>query len=119
MSVKIDKPKKIISKKDKYVNERQNVLNRLYIILGITDTNKIFYLDDIDANRGKVNQIIELVPDVKLYFRCSSWSIFATPERVEKKWLSLTKAIIKDMGYKTTSFTEIIVKGRRHGVKII
>jgi len=119
MSVKIDKPKKVISKRDKYPNERQNVLSGLYNILGITETNKIFYLDDLEKDINKQNQIIELVPDIKKYFAYGMWSYFAKPQLTEKRYLSLAKSLIKDMGHKIYSITE---KGEgkiiRYGVKI-
>lgn len=116
---KIDKPKKVISKKDKYPNERQDVLNRLYTILGITETNKIFYLDELEKDVNKQNQIIALVPDVKKYFAYGMWSYFAKPQLTDKRYLSLAKSIIKDMEHKIYSVTEKGEnKATRYGVKI-
>jgi len=101
---KIDKPR--ISKKDKYPNERQDVLTRLYNILGITETNKIFMFVDLEKSPEKQNQIIALVPDIKQYFAYGEWSYFAKSGTQSRPYISLARSVIKDMGVKIVPMSE-------------
>jgi hypothetical protein len=57
-------PKKI----EKYETERKEVIDKLFVILNINDNNT-FYLHDIDNNINKQEEIMNLVHDVKKYFR--------------------------------------------------
>ena len=117
LTVDIPKP---TTKRTKYVNERSELLKKLYFILGITDTNRIFYLDDLEKNVEKQNQILALIPDVKQYFTYGTWAYFSKPDTQSKPYLSLAKSVIKDMGIKTLSITER--KGNsnlRYGMKIL
>lgn len=102
------------SKKDKFVVERQTVLDQLYIILGITETNKVFYLEELEKNRDKQNQIIELLPNIKKYFSCSVWSYFSKPRYTGECYASLVKSLIKNMDRKIT----LIIEKREHGKNI-
>ena len=99
------------SKKDKFPKERIELLNKLYNILGIDEKNRVFYLDELEANEEKQEQIIALVPDVKKYFACAMWSYFAKPQLKDKRYLSLTKSILKDMEVKTVAVN--VRKGRQ------
>lgn len=78
-----------------YDAEKKEVLNALLNILEITKENNVFYISDIEKDNSKINKILELELDVKKYFRCGSWSYFTKPSTC--KWLSLVKAIVKDM----------------------
>jgi hypothetical protein len=86
------------AKKYKYENERNNIITKLNEILGITNTNNIFYLSDIDNDVNKQNQIIDLENDSKLYLNSCCWSYF-TKDLKTRKYLSLLRSIYKDMKY--------------------
>ena len=91
------------NKKRIYADERKDVLNRLYQIIGITETNKEFYSDSFD-NEEISNQIIQLEGDLHKYFNISGWPAFKkldTP--LNKRPLSLVKSILKDMNIEYTS----------------
>ena len=94
----INKNNMTISKKEKYVEERKIVLNKLLKILGITGKNKVFNITELDNNEEKRKQILALIPDVKKYFNSSNWNCF-TRKDIKKQCMSLTKAILKDMDY--------------------
>lgn len=89
------------SKNIKYVEERKEVLNKLYIILGITDTNKIFYFEDITGDTVKQNQIMNLISDIKKYYNCAQWTYFKNKD-LHEPYISIIKAVIKDMNIKTS-----------------
>lgn len=83
-------------KNDIYKNERVEVLNKLLNILGITDTQKVFFIDDIQKDDEKVTQILNLQYDIKKYFNARSWTFFLNKTPVP--WLSLTKSVLKACG---------------------
>ena len=65
-------PKKI----EQYINERKDVLDRLLVILGITEGNNMFSLHKIDENNNIQQQILDLESEIKKYFICGEWSCF-------------------------------------------
>jgi len=91
------------NKKRIYLDERKCVLNRLYEIIGITETNREFYSDSFD-NDDISNEIYGLEPDILKYFNVSGWAAFKkldTP--LNKRPLSLVKSILKDMNIEYSS----------------
>ena len=92
-------PKKI----DKYQNERQNVINRVFEILGINERNNMFGLHELDNNKEKQDQILALEPDIKKYFLCGTWTYFKYDDNIKRRPLSLIKSLMKDMNYNITS----------------
>ena len=85
----------------KYATERKELLDKLINILGISKTNNIFYIQDIDDD--KKNQILALADDAKQYFRSSTWTYFTdTPEF---PWVSLTRSILHNMDIKTKTIS--------------
>ena len=86
-------PKKVLL----YTEQRQNVINKLLEILEITETNNIFSLHKIDNDAEKQQLILDLEPDVKKYFNCSTWSCFKQKNTITRRWLSFTKYLFKEM----------------------
>jgi hypothetical protein len=85
---------------NKYDDERNDIISKLFNILGINDMNITVSLHDLDTNKIKQNQIIELVLDIKKYFICSKWSCFRKPaESIGRYYLSIIKNLIKNMNY--------------------
>lgn len=84
-----------------YLLEQKMVLNKILNIIGITETNKVFYFDDIHNNVEKTKQIMDLEPEIKKYFRASGWSVYA--KTVSQPVISLIKSIIKATNTKATS----------------
>ena len=109
------------SKKIKYASEQKEILNRLFIILGIIDRNKVFYLDDIEAEAKKQQDILNLIPDVKKYFNCGTWTCFTNKE-MPNQYISLVKYILKDMNIKTASISMMNEKNKnlkKRGIQIM
>ena len=83
---------------DKYIVERQELLQKIFNILEITENNKMFSLKKLDENEDKQKSILDLENDIKKYFLCSKWNYFNNKNREFKRsYLSLIKAIMKDM----------------------
>jgi hypothetical protein len=84
---------------DKYVEERKQVLSQMLEILGITEQNNMFSLHKLDGDEEKQAQILALENDIKKYFLCGEWTCFKKKDTVKRRWLSMIKYVVKDMGY--------------------
>ena len=71
-------------------------------ILGINDNNNKFFLDELDDNIQKQNDIIGLMEPVKRYFNCGKWTCFVNIN-VKRYYFSLIKYILKESVYKLVS----------------
>ena len=99
------------SKKDLYKLEREEILRRMYEILGITnDDPKIIYLYDLDNDATKREQLLALKEDVQKYYNAGSWSVFFRSE-TKRPHLSLIRCILKSMDIKFTSTKKTTTRG--------
>lgn len=85
--------------KDIYKDEQKKVLEKLLAILKINDNSKVFFCEDLSPQQKQ--DILDLIPDVKKYYKCGKWSMFAKDIDPEYKYFSLTKSILKAMDKKT------------------
>ena len=93
---------------DKYDAERLALLEEIYRILEITDTNRSFSLKKLDEDIDKQGKILELIPEIKKYFLCSKWTYFSNKNRGFKRgYLCLIKGMMRDMNVELTSSTLI------------
>lgn len=99
-------------KSEKYKKEREEIINKLNVILGITNDNKKFYIWDIDNNEDKQKQIIHLKDDVEKYFRSKDSSIFIK-ENVKRAHLAIIKIIYKEMNHKLSRVTKTIIRNEK------
>lgn len=96
-----DKQKFIYKKNERYINERKKIVALLFIIIGITDKNNIFYSHQITTEQQK--QIMNLKNDIEKYFKTSSWAVYRNSKKeVNKPYLSLIRCVMRDMGIKYT-----------------
>jgi hypothetical protein len=101
-NVETNKKTKLFEKNKKgiYIDERKDVLRRLYEILQITDTNKIFFSDFVDRE-DITNAIMTLEEDVIKYYNVSTWASFKKNVTLKNgRSLSMVKSILKDMDIK-------------------
>jgi len=93
---------------DKYTIERNNILQKILEILEISENNNLFSLKKLDENETKIKQIMDIEPDIKKYFLCSRWNYYSNKKREFKRnYLSLIKAVMKDLNVKMISSTLI------------
>ena len=90
------------NKTELYINERQIILEKIFEILNIDDSNNTFFLKDLDNDENKQNLILELELDIRKYFVCGYWACFNSPN-VKRKVLSIIKNIVKFMNYNVIS----------------
>jgi hypothetical protein len=93
-----------------FKKERNEVLNKLNKILGITEDNDKFYLWDVDNNTDIQKGILDLKTDVEKYFRCSGWSFYSKKVGEDRKYMSLMRSIYKDFKYELFAKTMIITR---------
>ncbi len=87
-----------------FTKERQELLQKMLNILGVTEENKMFSLKKLDEDTEKQKQILDLVEDIKKYFICSRWAFFSHKDKeIKREYLSLIKAVMKDMKVKMDS----------------
>lgn len=80
-----------------YVEQRNEILNRIYDVLQITETNKVFFSDFVEREEI-ANAILELEEDIKRYFNVSTWSSFKKNVVIKNnRALSIVKSVLKDM----------------------
>ena len=102
-------PKKV----EQFENERKEIVGKLFNLLGINESNNMFSLHKIDENKELQDSIILLEGDVKKYFICSEWSCFKKKDKLNRRWLSFIKYILKDMNIKLEK-SIIIGKGGQY-----
>jgi hypothetical protein len=98
----LDRNKKAGRKKkiEKYNIERINILNTIKNILEITDENKVFYLYDIDTNKDKQQQIVDLKSQIETCFKSKNSAVFMPDDKKAiRPYMSLIRLVFKEMGF--------------------
>ena len=87
-----NKPK---TKLEKYVNERKEIIDKIFKIINIQSENGIryFYSDEITEEKQK--EILELKISIKKYFIISNWMSFKTDAKIDKEYMSIIRNILK------------------------
>lgn len=86
-----------ISKSDKYKDQQLIILRKIFKILNLSLTNKIFNLHDIDNDIEKQNQIIELKAEISMYFNACKWRIFRNDVVIVREYMSIIRNVFKDL----------------------
>lgn len=93
--------KKLTKKDIKFVNERIDILQKIYDILGITESNKTFFICHL--NDDKKNKIDELIGDIKKYFNTSNYPSLRSNSTTDKnKHIAIIRSIFKDLNINFT-----------------
>ena len=86
------KPK---TKKEKFVNERNEIITKLFEIINVqTDNNlRFFYSDEITEEKQK--EIVDMKMNIKRYFIITNWLSFKIDTKIDKEYMSLIRNILK------------------------
>lgn len=95
-----------------FKEERKRIYQKLLNILGVSKNGDIFYVDDLDNDNLKQNQILALEDDIKKCFSCSNWKCFME-DGVQKKYVSMAKHILKHMNVRLTAVSLSDTKKRK------
>ena len=74
-------------------------MQEVFRILEVNENNNKFFLDNLDNNIQKQNDIIGIMEHVRKYFICGKWTCFVNIN-VKRYWFSLIKYILKEFNYK-------------------
>ena len=96
-------PKKV----EQYDAERKQVLDRMFEILGITESNRTICLNDIDKDESKLKAIEELDVDIKKYFLTSKWACYIK-KNMDRKYYSVLKYLLREFNINYEQKTETI-----------
>ena len=77
-----------------YENEQNKIVNKIINILQL-DSNNSITLYKLDNDINKQNQISNLIPEIRKYFKCNCIVGVLHPEKVQRPWLSILKHILK------------------------
>ena len=88
----------MISKKELFFKEREEIFNKIIDILELTNENNWFYLDELDNDDEKKNAINELIIDIRKFFNSSSWG--GSCEKSKRSHMSLIKNVVKSQDRK-------------------
>ncbi len=98
-----DKNKIRRNKKTYYSNERYIIFEQLKTLMDLNEDNSVLLVKLQDNNELK-NKLIELIDDIKKYYRCSTWGYFVSVNNGEKgDKITLLRSIFKDHDYKIFS----------------
>ena len=92
------------NKKQLFVIERKDIIDKLSHIIKLEENNNVVVYDDLVENMELKEYIIENIENIKKYYTCSKWGYFTCQHHgYEKDEVPLTRAIYKDDGYKILS----------------
>jgi hypothetical protein len=105
---KITKP----SKASLYGPERKKFLSDLMNTIGLSDTQKFFYLYDIDNNKEMQKKVLDMSADARQYFNSAGWGLFSK-DNIHRPYMSLIRCALKDMGVKYTVIMSVIERNKK------
>ena len=84
---------------EKFVNEREEVCNKIISIINLDD-NGCILLSELDLDINKQNKIIELKEEIQKYFAVSTISSFKPNFQCKRPYLNIIRSILRQQGYK-------------------
>ena len=81
-------------KSELYKEEQIEIINKIIDIIELNDNKITLY--ELDNNKDKQKQIINLIPVIREYFSFNNIKAVAEPEKIKRPWLSIIKQITKN-----------------------
>lgn len=95
------------SKEQRYQKEREELIQKINLIIGIDEKNTNVLLFDIDNEITK-NKIRNLIPDIQKYFKCGTWNYFKMTNN--KNEIGLLKSVYQNNGYIITTKKKLTMR---------
>ena len=87
-------------KNQKFEREREELIKELENIIGLNENKRNITLYELENNSLLINKLQELIPNIKKYFKCSTWGFFSSdPKKGMGNEIGLLKAIFKNEKY--------------------
>jgi hypothetical protein len=97
------------NKKQLFNNERNNIINNLNNIIKLNENNNSILLIELQNNENLKKYLIEIINDIKKYYRCCRWGYFVCENNGKKgDEITLLRAIYKDHNY-TIPTKEVLI----------
>jgi hypothetical protein len=101
-------------KKTRYAKERNELIEKLNKLIGITETKNSVFLYELEKDANLKSEVEKLVPDIKKYFKYGHWGYFSNEQnRGQYNHIGLMRAVYTDCDYeilsklKTNTFDDI------------
>lgn len=94
-----------LSKEQRYVNERKELIDKLNMIIGIDEKQNSVFLYEIENEIIK-EKIRENIPEIQKYFKCGTWNYFKNTEN--RNEIGLLKSVYNNSGYIITNKKRVI-----------
>jgi hypothetical protein len=82
-------------KSELYSKEQQEIKNKLYNILNLEENNS-FTLYELDNNIILQQEILNLIPEIKLYFKIAYIEGVCKQDKIKRPYLSIIKQLAKE-----------------------
>ncbi len=94
-----------LKKSDLYQEEQQEIKKKLYNILNLEKKNS-FTLYELDNNKILQQEILNLIPEIKKYFKVLNIKGVTNTNTIYRPWLSIIRHLIKeDFDIYSTDYT--------------
>ena len=103
------------SKKEKYTDERKELILELNNLMGISEKNKEVNLQEIKNNNELKKYLEESDEKIRKYFKCGSWNYYIKKSSGEESpIIGLIRAIYRDEDYIFTTKDKVIdIEGKK------
>jgi hypothetical protein len=93
-----------VSKKITFEKEQREILNKILNIIGITKEKNTFTLYELSKTPEKIQQILDLKPEIAKFFSASGWNCFKKEDySTDKEHIVLLRNILKTLDIKYIS----------------
>ena len=84
------------TKTELYASQQNELINKIITILDL-DVDNSFTLYELDNDRIKIDRIMALIPDLRLYFTFGHIKGLFEPDKTVRPYLSIIKCITKKL----------------------
>jgi len=81
-------------KSELYKKEQEEVIDKIITILDLEHKNT-YTLYELDKNEEIQNKIMELIPEIRIWFSFNNMKAVGEPEKRKRPWLSIIKQLTK------------------------
>jgi len=108
---KIKKTRNRLTKKQQFVKERKELIEKLNGIIGIDDKKNYVYLYDLENDQDVLKKIENMVEDIKKYHKCGTWGYFSNDLTKGKgNEIGLLRAVYKDNDILITTKNKVLMR---------
>ena len=101
-------------KSELYKNQQLEIMNKIINILEL-DKNNSITLYELDNDIIKQEKILNMLPEIKKYFKCNCVKSLLSPEKVKRVYLSLIRYITK-LEYNMIS-TQFLIRNDKNVIR--